>query len=357
MPDARILLIDDDRVFGAWARQALAEDAIEITHVLDPLQALRHVEDGPWDLVITDVHMPSISGLELIERIRQVEPGLPIAVATAHATVEIAVSALRQSAVEFIQKPIAPEDFRAKVARLVEQGRAVRASSHETVLAIGAHPDDVEIGAAGTLLAHRAVGDSVAILTLSRGAYGGTEMQRANESQNAAHVIGARLFLDDLEDTRISEGNPTIGIIERIVAEIRPTVIFTHSAHDVHQDHRNTHSAVMVAARKVGRVLCFQSPSATVDFRPTNFVTVDEYIAGKLKIIESFSSQAAVREYLEPDLIAATCRYWSRFCDGNHAEAFEVVRDRAAARLIPSARPPTAGVRPAAYAQRQEHSL
>jgi two-component system, NtrC family, response regulator HydG len=265
------------------------------------------------------------------------------------------VSALRQSAVEFIQKPITPEEINAKVTRLVEQGRAVRASSHDTVLAIGAHPDDVEIGAAGTLLAHRAAGDMVTILTLSRGANGGTQAQRAAESENAAQVIGARLFLDDLEDSRISEGNPTIGIIERVVAEIRPTVIFTHSAHDVHQDHRNTHSAVMVAARKVGRVLCFQSPLATVDFRPTHFVTVDEYIVGKLKIIEAFSSQVAVREYLEPDLIVATSRYWSRFCDGNHAEPFEVVRDRAATRLVPSARRPAAGTWPASAAPQQEH--
>jgi two-component system response regulator HydG len=354
-PRARILLIDDDRVFGAWARQALADDAFEITHVLDPLQALRHVEDGPWDLVIVDVLMPSISGLELLDHIRQLEPGLPVAVVTAHATVDMAVAALRQSAVEFIQKPITPEEFNAKVTRLVEQGRAVRASSHDTVLAIGSHPDDVEIGAAGTLLAHRAAGDMVTILTLSRGANGGTQAQRAAESENAAQVIGARLFLDDLEDTRISEGNPTIGIIESVVSEIRPTVILTHSAHDVHQDHRNTHLAVMVAARKVGRVLCFQSPSATVDFRPTHFVTIDEYIVGKLKIIEAFSSQASVREYMEPDLTVATSRYWSRFCDGNHAEPFEVVRDRAATRLVPSARRPAAGTWPASAARQQEH--
>ena len=235
--------------------------------------------------------MPSISGLELIDHIRQLEPSLPIAVATAHATVDMAVSALRQSAVEFIQKPITPEEFKSKVTRLVEQGRAVRASSHDTVLAVGAHPDDVEIGAAGTLLAHPAAGDTVAILTLSRGAQARHRGAAGPRSRRARpRVIGARLFLNDLEDTRIPEGNPTIGIIERVVAEIRPTVIFTHSAHDLHQDHRNTHSAVMVAARKVGRVLCFQSPSATVDFRPTHFVTVDDYIVGKLKIIDAFSS-------------------------------------------------------------------
>ena len=49
-----------------------------------------------------------------------------------------------------------------------------------------------------------------------------------------------------------------------IVETVRPTVIYTHSLHDVHQDHRNTHRAALVAVRQVGRVYCFQSPSATV---------------------------------------------------------------------------------------------
>ena len=78
-------------------------------------------------------------------------------------------------------------------------------------------------------------------------------------------------------------------------------------------------------------------------------------LIGKLKIIDAFSSQAAVREYLEPDLIVATSRYWSRFCEGNHAEPFEVVRDRAATRLVPTARGPADRTWPPPAAERQEH--
>jgi two-component system response regulator HydG len=199
------------------------------------------------------------------------------------------------------------------------------------VLAIGAHPDDVEIGAAGALLAHRAAGDTVAILTLSRGARGGDQLERARESQRAADIIGARLFLGDLEDTRIAEGDPTIGVIDRVVGEIQPTVVYTHSVHDVHQDHRNTHRAAMVACRRVGRVLCFQSPSATIDYRPTHFVNIEDHIGRKLKAIGAFGSQTGVRDYLAPDLITSTARYWSRYGGGSHAEPFEAIRDRAGA--------------------------
>jgi hypothetical protein len=85
----------------------------------------------------------------------------------------------------------------------------------------------------------------------------------------------------------------------------------------------------MVAAREVGSIFCFQSPSATVDFRPTRFVSIDSHLGAKMRAIEAFSSQLAVRAYLEPDLISATARYWSRFAEGRYAEAFEVIRDGA----------------------------
>jgi two-component system response regulator HydG len=326
----QILLIDDDPALGGYLSRVLrSRGGFDVTHELEPGAALRRIQDQSWDLLITDIEMPGMTGLELLERVRQLVPALPVAVLTGHATVDYAVTALRSSAAEFLEKPITAEHLVARAPERIKAGRAARAASQETVLAIGAHPDDVEIGAAGTLVAHRAAGDQVAILTLSRGSRGGDQARRARESQEAAGVIGARLFLDDLDDTRIAEGDPTIGVIDRVIAEIQPTIVYTHSVHDVHQDHRNVHRAAMVACRRVGRVYCFQSPSATVDFRPTHFVPIDEHVERKLKAIDTFGSQTGVRDYLEPDLISSTARYWSRYCAGRYAEAFEAIRDRA----------------------------
>jgi two-component system, NtrC family, response regulator HydG len=331
-PGGRVLLIDDDPALGEFMTRVLREDGgFDVAHELDPGGALRRIETEQWDLLITDIELPGMSGLELLERVRQLVPDLPVAVITGHPSVDYAVLALRGAAAEFLSKPISAEDLAAKATALVEAGRAARAAGRETVLAIGAHPDDVEIGAAGALLAHRAAGDTVAILTLSRGARGGDHLERARESQRAADIIGARLFLGDLEDTRIAEGDPTIGVIDRVVAEVQATIVYTHSAHDVHQDHRNTHRAAMVACRSVGRVYCFQSPSATIDYRPTHFVVIDAQIDGKLQAIGAFGSQTGVRDYLAPDLITATARYWSRYGGGRHAEPFEAVRDRVGA--------------------------
>jgi LmbE family N-acetylglucosaminyl deacetylase/AmiR/NasT family two-component response regulator len=330
-PRGRILLIDDDRVFGMWATKVLQARGFEIQHTLDPVAGLKQVEAEPWDLVITDVEMPRMTGLEFLERVRGLEPSLPVAVVTAHPSVERAVTTMRQAGTEFIQKPITPDDFVARITALITARGPARRAAAESVLAVGAHPGDVEIGAAGTLLAHIAAGVAVTILTLSPGAPDAAGMGGGGEPEGAALVIGTRVGLDDLGGPSACEGDAAVAAIERLIAQVQPTVIYTHSVHDAQQDHRNTHAAVVAAAWKIGRVYCFQSPSATADFRPTYFVAIDGHIDGKLSAARAFAFQPEVRDYLEPDLVTSTARYWSRYCEAQLAEAFEVVRDRAAA--------------------------
>ena len=328
----RILVVEDDPEAAGYVLHVLRNrGGFEVTHIAEPVAALERARAERWDLVLTDVEMPGMTGIELLEAVREITPLLPVAVVTAHPSVDYAVRALRNKADEFLEKPVRPDKLLETVTALVAKGRAAREAARQSVLAIGAHPDDVEIGAAGTLAMHRRMGHEVSILTLSRGARGGTEDIRAGESRRAAEVIGATLYHEDLQDTSIGEGDPTIGVISRIVETVRPTVIYTHSLHDVHQDHRNTHQAALVAVRQVGRVYCFQSPSATVDFRPTRFVAIDEQLERKLEAIDVFASQVEIRAYLEPDLIESTARYWSRYCEGRYAEPFEVVREAAVA--------------------------
>lgn len=326
-PRGRILLVEDDPDTARFILHVLGSRAgFDIEHEPSPVFALPRIGAERWDLVITDIEMPDMTGLELLETLRRQIPGLPVAVITAHASVDNAIGALRGRADEFLAKPLRPDALAAAVTGLLARHR----SGRERVLAVGAHPDDVEIGAAGTLLAHRAAGHEIAVLTLSRGARGGPDDARAGESREAARILGAALYLEDMEDTRISEADPTIGAISSVIDAVGPTVLYTHSQHDLHQDHRNAHRAAMVAAREVGSVYCFQSPSATVDFRPARFIDIEDQITAKLSAIAAFASQASVRTYLEPDLIEATARYWSRFGASRYAEAFEVVRDQAA---------------------------
>lgn len=326
----RVVVIEDDPDVAFFMKTVLEKraDAVVIA-VTDPSRALSTIAEFEPDLVLTDIEMPGISGLDLLKELRAQYPGMPVVVMTAHVSVDYAVAALRSQADEFLTKPVASADLVAIVTRLAEEGRTKRAASRQqVVLAIGAHPDDVEIGVGGILAAHRDAGNQVVILTMSRGARGGDADDRQHESLAAAELLGARLFLEDLEDTHISAADPTVGIIERVVREVNPDIVYTHSAHDRHQDHRAVHAAVNVATRNVRTVCCFQSPSATIDFRPTRFVPIDGYTDAKLALIDCFRSQD-IRAYLEHDFVLATARYWSRFGGGTWCEPLEVMRDTA----------------------------
>jgi LmbE family N-acetylglucosaminyl deacetylase/CheY-like chemotaxis protein len=324
-----VVVVEDDPDVAFYTKTVLEKRGCVVEGVSNPLLARDAVRRLAPDVVITDIEMPGMTGLELIEEIRAERPGTPIIVMTAHVSIDYAIAALRSQADEFLSKPVSSTDLIAIVRRLAEDFRRLKATRPpgEVVLAIGAHPDDVEIGVGGILAAHRAAGDTVTILTLSRGARGGEADDRQNESLVAAELLGARLFLEDLEDTRISNADPTVGIIERVVAEVNPTIVYTHSNHDRHQDHRAVHDATLVATRSVRTVACYQSPSATVDFRPNRFVSIDGFTAAKNRILASFASQAEIRWYLEPDYVEATARYWSRYGGGKSSEPLEIVRE------------------------------
>src|SRR6201996_6487692 len=166
-PRGRILLIDDDPALGGYLSRVLrSRGGFEVVHEPDAAAGLSRIEGQSWDLLLTDIELPGMTGLELLERVRQLVPDLPVAVVPRHAPVGYAGARARRAAAEFLEKPITAEVLVAKATELVEAGRAARAAGREVVLAIGAHPDDVEIGAAGTLIAHRVAGDRVAVLTM-----------------------------------------------------------------------------------------------------------------------------------------------------------------------------------------------
>lgn len=326
----RVLVVDDDPDVALLVKTLLERRAgCRVDVAADGASAIEQACLARPDVVVTDIEMPGLSGLELVEELRRRIPGVPVVVMTAHVSVDYAVSALRAQADEFLTKPLDSAGLIEAVTRLAEEGRARGQDPSETVLAIGAHPDDVEIGAGGILAAHAYAGDRITILTMSRGARGGNADSRQHESLAAAEMLGARLFLKDLVDTEIPNGGPTIRLIEEVVREVRPTVVYTHSGHDRHQDHRAVNEATIAATRQVGTVACYQSPSSTIDFRPTRFVRIEGFLERKLELLKCFGSQTASRDYLSPDFVTATARYWTRFGGGTAVEPLEVIRESA----------------------------
>jgi DNA-binding response OmpR family regulator len=82
--NGRILLVDDDPALGGYLRRVLSSRGFEVVHELDSEGALQRIMTAHFDLLISDIELPGMNGLELLERARQVAPGLPVALLTGH---------------------------------------------------------------------------------------------------------------------------------------------------------------------------------------------------------------------------------------------------------------------------------
>ena len=322
----RILLVEDDAIFAAVTAEVMRERAL-VRWTPTAESAIAAAGEKDWDVIITDIELPGMSGLELVMKIKAAQPHVATLILTGHRSFDNAVEAIRVGADDFLTKPVDRRTLIEKIDELAALSARRKAASSAAVLAIGAHPDDVEVGAGGTLLGHVAQGHEVSILVLTGGEIGGIPAERAREATRAAELMGVRLFHVNLADSSVSEGGATIGEITRVIEELEPDTIYTHSGHDLNQDHRNVHHATTVAARRVPRIFCYQSSSSTVEFRPSRFVPVDEFMDRKLAVIRSYTSQVKQRRYLDAELLRATSRYWSRYGHSRFVEPFEVARD------------------------------
>jgi LmbE family N-acetylglucosaminyl deacetylase len=193
------------------------------------------------------------------------------------------------------------------------------------VLAIGAHPDDIELGCGATLLAHAAAGDAVTMLVLTGGQAGPGAAHRHEEQRQAAAVLGAALRWGGLVDCCVTSEAATVRLVEEVIRDTDADVVYVHAPEDSHQDHRAAAAATLSAARRMSRVLHYQSPS-TLSFQPTVFVDVTGYLSGKLAALRAHASQVEMSAMVEPDAVVASARYWGAQARIGYAEAFAPCR-------------------------------
>ncbi|WP_336030218.1 PIG-L deacetylase family protein [Geodermatophilus sp. FMUSA9-8] len=202
-------------------------------------------------------------------------------------------------------------------------------STGRSVLAIGAHPDDIELGCGGALLAHVAAGDRVTMLVVTGGENGpGDDTQvtgRRAEQERAAAAMGARLVWGGLVDCQVVADSAAIRRIEEVLEATAADLVYVHAPDDSHQDHRAVAAATLGAARRLPRVLHYQSPS-TLTFSPTVYVDVTAHLTGKLAALAAHASQVERSAMVEPDAIVASARHWGAQARIGYAEAFQPTR-------------------------------
>jgi len=194
------------------------------------------------------------------------------------------------------------------------------------ILAIGAHPDDIELGCGGTICLYNLNNRPVYGLILSNGERSGDPVIRKQESVDSLNKLGVkRLFFGELPDTKIGNDITTISVIEDIVNKLKPDIIFTHSINEIHQDHRNTAISTFSAARNVPTILCYESPSLMTDFKPQCYHDILKTIDQKIEALKLHKSQIDKR-YFKIDAILGLAKFRGNQINLKYAESFEVFK-------------------------------
>jgi LmbE family N-acetylglucosaminyl deacetylase len=194
------------------------------------------------------------------------------------------------------------------------------------VLAVGAHPDDVELGCAGALLHHVARGDHVTILVMTDGGRALLDdMSRRVEQQTAARILDVDLSWGGFGDGFVPDGPESISVIDDALASTGAEILYTHASDDTHQDHRATAAASLAAGRKLSTILQYETPS-TRHFDPTVFVDVEASLDDKLVALRSHLSQVLRHGPVDLEVIEAQARFRGFQGRVAAAEAFEVAR-------------------------------
>ena len=163
MPAAHILVVEDRESLRRMLERALQQEGYEVTVCADGEQATRKLAAGSFDLVLTDLKLPGMSGIEVLRNSREAHPRLPVVVLTAFGTVSTAVEAMKLGAADFLEKPVEIEDLFQLVESMLgedEESAVFKLPGGPTI--IGRHPT---VRAALRLLGRVAKTNSTVLLT------------------------------------------------------------------------------------------------------------------------------------------------------------------------------------------------
>jgi len=116
----QVLILDDEPIVGKRLAPALAKIGSEVESFEDPKAALARINEKIFDIVVTDIRMEEIDGIEILEKVKEKSDHTKVIMITGYATVEVAREALGKGAFDFIAKPFKPNDLREVVVRAAQ---------------------------------------------------------------------------------------------------------------------------------------------------------------------------------------------------------------------------------------------
>ena len=197
------------------------------------------------------------------------------------------------------------------------------------ILALGAHPDDIEYGCGGTFIKFARRGDEIYFMVLTKGEFGGDAEVRQKEQEDAMKFIGVKkIFWAGYKDTELPNARIIISDIDRVISEINPNEVYVNYIDDIHQDHRTLAECTLAATRYVRRVF-FYEDYTSVKFEPDIFVDIGDVLEEKQKLIQIYSSQVVKTYPTKLDMIEsvrATANFRGFQGKVKYAEGFKAFR-------------------------------
>ena len=121
MPERSVLIVEDERYIRVTLSFALEKLNVPVDTAANGEEALQKLAARPYSVMLLDLRMPGIDGMEVLRRVPEIRPDLKVVIITAYGSVEAAVEAMKLGAVDFLQKPFDPDEVRELVSALLEQ--------------------------------------------------------------------------------------------------------------------------------------------------------------------------------------------------------------------------------------------
>jgi len=137
LPPVRVLVVDDDQAILEFMETFLTKDGFEVTTLANAKDAPEEFKDGGYHLVVLDLMMPGLGGVEVLEQIRRVDSDVAVVIFTGYPSLDTAVQSMKLDAVDYLKKPFNPDEFREVLDRVMRKKGLLRTPEENLHRVIG----------------------------------------------------------------------------------------------------------------------------------------------------------------------------------------------------------------------------
>ena len=137
VPAVHILIVDDDRAICEYMQTLLEKDGFTVTTLSEPTAVEDEVRKNSYHVIILDLMMPKLDGIEVLRRIRGIDSDIAVVIFTAHPNLDTAVASMKLDAVDYIKKPFNVDEFREVLSRVMKKKGLARTPEEQLHKIIG----------------------------------------------------------------------------------------------------------------------------------------------------------------------------------------------------------------------------